>query len=111
MTYIQSKRLVDKDPVGGAEFVLAAGALQQVHQRQETLVYVAVPRHVIEAQSLRHLRRRRVTRPAIRHRERCRHAERREDHVPVLGAPDGFVEVHGESVVGFDDDFLVITEQ
>ena len=27
MTYIQSKRFVDEDPVGGAEYVLAAGAL------------------------------------------------------------------------------------
>jgi len=111
VTYIQRKAFVDEDPVGGAEYVLGAGALQQVHQRQETLMYVAIPRHVIEAQCLGHLLRRHATRPAIRHRQRCRHAERGEDHVPVHGARDVLVEVQGESVVGTDDDPLVIADR
>ena len=84
--------------------------LYEVYQRFETLVDVTVGGYAGESQRRRHLRLGDATGPAVRHRERRRHAERREDHVlSARGAADLFVESKGELSVGVDDNGLMIT--
>ena len=71
---------------------------------------VTVGRYAGESQRRRHLRLCDATGSAVRHRERCRHAERREDHVlSARGAADLFVESKGELSIGVDDNGLMIT--
>ena len=63
-----------------------------------------------EAHRRRHLRLGDATGPAIRHRQRCRDAERTEDHVlQTRSVTDPFVEGHSELAVGLDDHTLRVT--
>ena len=73
---------------------------------------VAIPRHVVETKCLAHLRLRAAACSTVRHRQSCRHAERREDHVVAAdGTTNVLVEVNGESAVGSDDDALVVARR
>ena len=71
---------------------------------------IAEGRYPGEAQRRRHLRLGEATGPAIRHRQRCRDAERREDHIlHTRGGTDVFVEGDGELAVGLDDHTVIVT--
>ena len=64
----------------------------------------AVPRYVVKAQHLTHLSARAAYSSSVRHRQRRRHAERREDHVL---STDLLVEVNGELAISGDRSALV----